>query len=86
MAWLQILVNLVSLVHVYSFIAPILIILGACPSFGILYEHCGTFKKRWELTGPEYLIQFHTDSSVQKTGFQMEVSLGNVTSDGSPVA
>ena len=64
---------------VYSFIAPILINLGACPSFGVLYEHCGTFKKRWELTGPEYLIQFHTDSSVQKTGFQMDVSLGNIT-------
>ena len=49
---------------------------GGCPSSGILDKHCGTKLKRWELTGSEYLIHFHTDSSVHQTGFKMDVFLG----------
>ena len=51
---------------------------GACPSLGVLDTHCGTYLKRWELSGSEYLVQFHTDSSVQKTGFTMDAFLGKL--------
>jgi hypothetical protein len=54
--------------------------LGACTKDTILDTHCGTFLKRWEITAAtssEYLVQFHSDGSINKNGFTLQYFLGN---------
>ncbi|XP_053400513.1 tolloid-like protein 2 [Mercenaria mercenaria] len=56
---------------------------GACTKNSVLDIHCGTFLKRWELTGTEYLVHFHSDSSIEKNGFTLQYFLG-VSGTGAP--
>ncbi|KAL4230050.1 hypothetical protein ACF0H5_010437 [Mactra antiquata] len=44
---------------------------GPCIASGILDKLCGWWAKRWDLSGPEHLLHFHTDNSFTYYGFNI---------------
>lgn len=49
---------------------------GPCTKDAIYDTACGTRLISWYLDGPEYLLQFHSDSSMNGDGFQLQYYLG----------